>query len=607
MTSRTTPVIMAGAFLLVAQQGHAQEQPQHTKTRHIAIPHVVHPQGARSGLAPLWGEDFENGMNGWVAHSAQGGVEWQLTSTGNTGGYTNGPLESTTGYPGGHWITADSDAQGTAGQSENATITSPPILGLDTVQFVLLRFEQSFRQLNDDQTLVEVSGDGGDDWTTYPVNSAVGGNMSTPGAPASETITLNISNALSGGASDIRIRFRWISEEGFTYSWQVDDVALIAALTNDLAIRTTTYAAWEPDGVHWEDMPCTVYPLNEQRELHFRGEVQNMGSAQQTGVRMVVSVGGPEQYAELLTSGSADLAPGETHVFTIDGYTPPGVVGDYAFHMTAMQNEQEEAPEDNSSDSGIRIDPFTFARDEGLVQGEQDNGGQDYEIGNRFWTENFGETLHGVDVAVGPSTEPGALIEATVYDEDLNVIAQSDIHTVTADEINDAGGSHFIPLRLFDPLPLLLERLYLVCLHAYGMEGGAWIASSGASPAQASLLYRTDVSHWYYVTNTPMVRMNLDPNVGISEGKTEELTAAAHPNVFDELTTVSFNSDGDAARWELRDLGGRSVNAGSMGTPGTGLSTITIPGEGLGNGVYLLSLLQGDRKTTLRLVHQARR
>ncbi|MBL0043932.1 MAG: hypothetical protein IPP33_05815 [Flavobacteriales bacterium] len=38
-----------------------------------------------------------------------------------------------------------------------------PILGFDTIPFVLLSFEQSFRQLNDDRTLVGVSGSGGTD------------------------------------------------------------------------------------------------------------------------------------------------------------------------------------------------------------------------------------------------------------------------------------------------------------------------------------------------------------------------------------------------------------------------------------------------------------
>ena len=96
------------------------------------------------------------------------------------------------------------------------SITFLSITGLDTAAYMLLQFKQSFRQLNDDGTMVEVSGDGGSNRTSYPVNTHLPGNQSTPGPPGAQVVTLNISEALNGGATAIRIRFRWYSTKGYT-------------------------------------------------------------------------------------------------------------------------------------------------------------------------------------------------------------------------------------------------------------------------------------------------------------------------------------------------------------------------------------------------------
>ncbi len=610
MRSDNYPLFFAMILLLSAQQGYAQPLVRNTKALHGGS-HVGasdHHAAARSDQPVLWSEHFENGLNGWAVATLQGNVSWQLTATGNIGGYTPGPLESTTGYPTGSWITADSDAHGMAGSPENTSILSPPILGLDTVHHMLMRFEQSFRQLNDDQTLVQVSGDGGDHWTNYPVNTDVQGNQMTPGAPESQVVTLNISDALSEGSSDIRIRFQWISTEGYTYSWQVDDIELIAALPNDIALEKATYAYWEPDGVNWAGMPCTIYPVNEQRELHFRGQVRNMGSNDQHNVRLRIAITGPDQYAELIISDPTTLAAGESAVLDIDGYTPPATPGAYAFHLSVLQAESDDAPEDNDMELGLRIDPFVFARDGGYLEGTRDNDGADFDLGNRFWIQHYDEQLQGVEVALGPGTDVGAEIEARVYDSDLNVIAQSELHAVVEEDINAFGGDHFLSLRLSDPTPLFQDHLYLITIHVYTSNGNAQVGLSGTSPAQTSLIYRSDVAHWYYVTSTPMVRMNFDPSVGIDPTSKAPITLTAQPSVFDDRTIVRFASaSGESIQWELFDANGRRVSGAAIPPRGSAEQQLELTGDGLNEGMYLFKLSQGERTATLKLVHQARR
>ena len=558
----------------------------------------------RSGGAVLWSEDFESGFNGWAVMTASGPVEWELTTTGNTGGFTPGPLQSTTGFPGGQWIVADSDLNGVPNVLENTTITSPPITGLDTVPYMLLRFEQSFRQLNNDETIVEVSGDGGLSWTAYPVNTEVAGNQSTPGAPLSETIELDISPALNGGSSDIRIRFQWLSVQGYAYSWQIDDIALVAALENDLRLESVSHAQWDIGQGNFAELPYSVYPTNEVRELSFQGSVSNIGSTTQTNVRLVVDVDGPSTNNVTLTSTAITLLPGQTENLTITGYTIPAVNGDYDLTYTVLQDEPESSPADNVREGHFEVSMNTFARDLGALEGDMDNAGAEYQLGNWFHVVDWQNTLHAVDVALSERSDPGAIIVAVVYDEDLNYIIESEEHVVQANELNDLGEGHFITLPLIDPVELEQDHDYFVAMHHYGGTADTWTGVSGLSQPQTSLFWDANDNTWYYVTVTPMVRMNLDPTVGQHELPAfGDRTIVASPTIFDQNTLVSFELERPAdLAWTLTDLSGRTVQHGSLGRRAAGPQQFRVNGNGLAEGQYLLRLVSDGELRTVRLV-----
>ncbi len=596
-------------MLLAAQQGMTSTPATHLKHPFVQA-NALHSPGAgeRSDATALWSEDFETGLNGWTVETSEGAVDWTLTSTGNTNGYTPGPLESATGFPNGHWIVADSDAEGTADVSENTSITSPLITGFDTVSHMLLLFEQSFRQLNNDQTLVEVSGNGGLDWTVYEVNHALAGNESTPGAPAGQTIVLNITSALAQGSGGILLRFRWVSDQGFTYSWQVDDVALLPVRPNDLVLQAATSASWYPGPGGYENMPCTIYPLGETRELKFKGIIGNNGSLPQTNVHLRVDVTGPDGYSTILNSSSIDLLPGASDSLFILDYEPPSIIGDYAFHISVVQDAEDDEPTDNSIDQQIRVDANLFARDEGQLTSVRNNGTYDYILGNRFWIEGYGRTLEAVEVALGPGTEVGASISALVYDGYFHFEALSDPHTITQYEINDLGGGTFISLPLVAPLELDNDRLYLVCVFVEAVNGEVFTGLSGQSPPQTSMIYRMDTESWYYTTNTPMVRMRLGDLVGIPDAPAGIAGLMAYPSPFDGKTTISFSDErGAAVRWELCDATGRVVRTGALGERPPGERRILLDGEGLADGIYTMAIFSGGSRSTVKLVHQSMR
>ncbi|MBK9274482.1 MAG: hypothetical protein IPM49_08080 [Flavobacteriales bacterium] len=613
MRNPVNSILLCLASTMVLAQEPVQQMPSCWNTRAPMAPaHGHEPPEAltaeRSAAAVLWSEDFENGLGGWTVNTQTGAVSWQLTSTGNTGGFTPGPLQSTTGYPGGSWIVADSDEQGTAGVAENTTITSPPITGLDTVPFMLLRFEQSFRQLNNDITQVEVSSDGGSDWTVFPVNGDVPGNQSTPGSPVSETVVLNISSALNGGSGDIRIRFHWLSFEGFTYSWQVDDIALLTVEANDLRLISATYADWSPDEPDFDGLPYSIYPIDELRELKFKAVAINNGSQPQTNVRLKADIDGPGTNDVILYSAPITLSPGAVDSLYITGYTPVAALGTYLLQLSVVQDEPEALPDDNGKVMRFEVQVDRFARDENAMQGDRDNGTDPYELGNWYHIRSSDHTLYAIEVALSARTDPGTLISASLYDEELELLMSTEEHEVLASELNLQGQHEFITLPLVAPMPLDADNDYFVAVTHYGGTEEVWTATSGTSAPQSSLIFDGGSGQWFYVTVTPMVRMNFDPAAGVADDPARRLGLVAAPSLFDDRTTIRFELPvASPVRWELHDAVGRLVRSGDAGRLAPGAHAIELPAGELAPGVHAFTLIDGERRSTIRIVRNGAR
>ena len=599
--------LLALSALFLACSYQAQITAPHASKR-VFLPdpvplHDPQTDPQRASATVLWSEDFESGLNGWSVNTSTGPVEWTTTSTGNLGGYTPGPLQSSTGYPGGTWIAADSDLMGAAGVMENTTLTSPPITSLGLEAYLLLRFEQSFRQLNNDETIVEVSANGGLNWTLYPVNTNIPGNQSTPGAPQAEVVYLNISGALNGGTNDLRIRFHWISYEGYTYSWQVDDVALLAVEQNDLRLLSATYADWNTDEEDFTGLPYSIYPIDELRELKFKAVAINNGSQTQTNVRLKVDVDGPGANDVTLYSQGVTLAPSEVDSLFITGYTPIAQLGTFLLDMQLEQDQPEVLPDDNSALLRFEVQPDRFARDLGSMDGDLDNQGDAYEAGNWFQIIGFDQTLYAIEIALSARTDPGALLKGVLYDQDRSFLMETEEYEVNNNDLNTLGGTNYVCLPLIGPVDLTQDQSYLVTATHYGGPAELWVATSGTSTPQTSLLFDGEVNDWFYVQQTPMVRMNLDPAADVPDQTLPNLSMHATPTVFDDRTTIRFEL-GSAARitWQLTDVSGRIVDGAEVGTLPAGINSIEVGGRDLAPGAYLFTLLDQSERFTLRIV-----
>lgn len=600
-------------ILLAAATMNAQTLWPYSPSKRIIIPEIRNGQNkdlvaedfeSRAGIT-LYSEDFESGLNGWIIDAPSGNVEWTLTNTGNTAGFSPGPLESSTGFPIGSWVTADSDAQGTAGIQEVTTITSPPITNLNSYTSLILEFEQSFRQLNDDESTVEISPDGGANWTVYSINTEIVGNQSTPDAPVSQLISLNITDALNGGANDIRIRFRWVSFEGFTYAWNVDDVKLVEAPGNDLVVESVTYSEWFYDqAVDFSTLEYSVYPVNLLRPFEFKANVSNNGTNAQTGVNLIVNVDGPNNNDFNAMSTSVDLLSGESDSILVDGYTPPGIIGNYDILFEVAQDQTDEVPSNNVAEKSFAVSQHVYARDLGSLDGVYDNQGDAYEIGNWFHVNNWGSTLHGIDVALSDQSDPGALIVAVLYDGDRDYITESEEYLIQASDLNGTGGDIFITLPLIDAIELDQDEDYLVVIKHFGGNDNVVVGTSGVSIPQTSLIYDVLVSTWFFVTSTPMVRMNLDPTVGIFEtSNSMGSEMMIFPNPMNNIARIQFKlNESVDLQFEMIDAMGRSVQQQDLGKMGKGSHQIEVRSENLSPGIYTAVLRTDKAIRTLPVI-----
>lgn len=203
--------------------------------------------GIGSGVTvPIFTENFNAATNGWtVANTSVGGdtnaSQWTLRP--NAYHYVNsfGWDVTFSSNDASQFYLANSDSQsGTPGILTRTTLTSPNIslVGYTTAT---LSYYQYLRYVTNDVVLVEVSTDGGTNWTTVKsYNTAKGASN----AFANDTVLLDPYL----GNVNFKIRFNFSSLWG--YAWAIDNVSISGMLA--------TAMTWTPATDLYADAAATI-------------------------------------------------------------------------------------------------------------------------------------------------------------------------------------------------------------------------------------------------------------------------------------------------------------------------------------------------------------
>lgn len=610
------PYILALAIVLSmpakAQQissEHADREMQ--KTNRNVSPLPLHMKSAGNAI---WLEDFANGWpNGWTTQDPSGLCPWKWTTNGSHGfwnGNNNGadyddPLNSTTAANG--FLISDVDSanhfnfgqpSGTTYQYFDTRFTTTAI-DLSANPGILLEFEQSFRMNNDVDLEVSVSNDS-TNWTTWTVQ---GNTASNDVSDDPDLVQLNIS-AVAGGQSTVYIRIGWNSR---VYFWMIDDMRIVEAPANDLRLLNNHFNEWDfGTSPNFSTLEFTNYPSSQVRPLPFRTVFENFGMDTQTGVTLSVDV--TDDMSNNVFSGSSnsiDLAGNSIDSLYVNGYTPSGNTGRFTIDYNVAQDQMDESPVNNAGKRWFEVSDFIFARDTAALAGSYSNEGGAYEYGNWFNIQNNDEVLYGVDVVLDDSSIPGTIIYGAIYDGNRDLIEYTEEYELQTSDLNAFGGNQATTLVFDTPIDLIEGQNYLVMMGHYGGVDDVFIGTSGYSPAQSSLLYDAPLNEWFYVTTTPMVRMNFNPSVGLEDLAFQSGVRLGQnmPNPYNGNTRIAYEIDQAMnTSFEVHDITGKLVFTKQLGRMGPGIHQLTFSAVDFSPGVYYYSLQTEEHRITKKMI-----
>ena len=585
-------------------------------------------------------DDFANGLSGnnnvgaWSRGGANGSI-WKFDTDGPLGAFSTAAqiITSTTAANGFMIFDADRANSDTTASpiTPVATFTNwngylvSPVLDLSATPNVHLDFQMRLRWCCATASghFVDVSTDGGTTWPTR-FDPRKEGHV-TNADSGTYAVHINLAQAISANLTSVRFRFAWEASSGATpnlshYFWQVDDVAITETQPNDLGLRNTQQDDYFNSGSVFDgsgaNIEYTIYPYSQLRELSLKSKVLNDGTAAQTNVTMAVDVtngGGTSVFTG--TDVLASLDPGVTDSLQVDGFTPAsGVTDAYNVSYTLTGDLADDRPIDNSKNIAFDVKEFEFAYDRGSRNGRQGNTDAqgnplEYSVGNIFSIVNDG-TAYGVKIAVAANTSNqaspvGEQIQGTVYDGNLDPVAETDLYTITNANLNTNGQNKFITLPFLSGLDVTAGDELFVTMQYFGGTAPVYAASSGLCATGAGLLFDPAQNpSLFLITGRPMIRLTFDPSVGIEEADFQSGVGLGQcfPNPAADVVTIPFElKSGARVRMEMHDVSGKLVRVLENSTRAAGAHRLEVNVQNMNEGVYFYTLTAGGVRITKRM------
>ncbi len=329
-------------------------------------------------------------------------------------------------------------------------------------------------------------------------------------------IDIDIS-AAAAGQSQVWVRFRWAGTWGF--SWEIDDILLQELPEND--IKIDDYAS-STDYANTGIYELGAVPFTQALNFQAGVLVKNIGSADQTGVQMGVKVDGEAiAYSQSVSLPNAAMQSLQAE------YSLAGMdLGLHSLELEVFADEADQSPADNSVLRTFEITEYQLGRDNGIMTGAFPDVATDDFISLASYNIVEDLTVYAIDVAIAAGSDNGVPVIAHLYDGgDANylidqyggLIASTSELNLTSGYINDGTEDEIVWYTLvFDnPVELVSGSIIGAAFEHYG----------GASIQIGQSQYADDAScfihgpfgsggfyGWFYTNETPMVRLNLDPN-----------------------------------------------------------------------------------------------
>ena len=526
------------------------------------------------------------------------------------------------------------DANYSAAWIENSWVQTADPIDCSTLEFVSISMETRYRCWDNgssddsEKCLIEISRDGvnwpdidtfgeadgtvdyGDGelilsrWEVFP-GYETGSESDNP-----SLVEFDISTA-AGNQEQIWVRFRWAGTWG--YSWEIDDIQIYETPANDIRIDNfLSYTDYFTTGI-WE---AGVFAEGQLSSLEAAAKVYNVGYLDQEETTMTLNVNGTD------VGASDPMTLGYQAADTLRVPFDMAEVGSYELNYTVSAMNEDENPSNNTATQSFEVSSLHYGRDNGTMTGLFPGDGTDDFIALNPYDIFEDVTIYAIDVAIAEGSENGTPVVAHLFDgfDDNYLIEQYGGLIGSTAELdlaaaysNDGSEDEVVwyTLVLEDPYTAPGGSVLAAGFEHYG-GSSVQIWESQYAYDNTSFVYGPFGSgsayDWYYTNETPMVRLNLDPNatntVSVQEMTTENFQLyPLAPNPAAESTRLQYRLDqaGDVAL-EVYDMTGKLVQQINRGTQAPGYHSIVLDVTGMNAGVYTTTLVVNGARATERLL-----
>ena len=518
-----------------------------------------------------------------------GGLQnWVISTTGPVGSFSAGlgAISSTSASDG--FAMYDSDALNSSYSPQEAYIQYNGTVDCSSYPYVNIEFESYHRKFRD-SIFVEVSIDG-INWDRYEVHAGQATNTTTANP---EFVSVNVS-ATAGNQPAVYFRFKYEGE--WDYAWMIDDVSFAETPNNYVTIDDEVFGGWwiGYNGSGGIGCDYTFNPLSQLAANPYKIEavIRNAGVAPQN---MTLHAEAFDQITNSVyssTSNSQYLTASQQDTFAVNNTFSPTALGLYELRMWGVG---DSANTDTSTKQTI-VTQYSYGKDLNTYQGS-------YILGNAtrenhltsFFDIYANENLYSVDLYVAPWSLPGSQIYGVIYEGDPGggnpiYLDQTDDHTITNADLDT-----WITLSFANPISLFAGVGYELAAAGYQHPSdSAGVGYSGLALGTENSLFDANggspnsagTPTWYYITQSPMIRMNFEP---ASSGSTssKNLTKSdinLYPNPANNVISISNLDNFDFL--QIKDLLGKVVHKKNISK----VNNTTIDVQGLSTGTYLLNL-----------------
>lgn len=604
-------------------------------------------------------EDFANGLDGNTAYGAwtteDTGITsiWMMADENSPGGEfsnTDQALQSTSAENG--WVIFDCDLYNTPVSSGVEDVTGflySPILDMSELGSVILEWQSVFRYccFSAAPLTVEVTTDGGSNWTVFPgYGNAIQAFNTISANPLTSQLDLS---CVAAGQSEVQVRFGYNSAGAAGYShyfWGIDDVRIFENPTeNDLeviqVVNGDVLNIWE-----YRVTPFEQIPTSSDGGLLVGTMFRNNGSADQTDVVITVEV--KNTSGDILSTTTSE--PFDIPAYGNQGVCPPqlsdtlyletgwmpSIGGDYVITSTIVSSQTDETPESNFLDKSIAYTPDEYGHDDPeqfdiqLTARDADNpaaGAYDPTgYATSFTCPNEGSEAWGLFVRFGDESDAGAEFEirlyegvsdspfdpnaADIYGWNYFTLAQSWIDY----SFNDWVYFPFeesVELQTTDVASGEFRPYFAAIINEFQSDFQLAVqAQSNSDTDNSSLQYERAGSGdfvWFSQrTATPGIRLVFENliYISVSEENSFHFTLGQNtPNPAQGTTRIPLElQQAHNVTLEIRDMTGKLVQWEAFGTLPPGTHALEVNTSAMSPGTYTYAVIAGTQRMAKQMV-----